>query len=284
MSWQAEKLGHEASEANGQPYYPIYLFSPFKLLTVIIGCAVSFIWVIFPSPITAKSRVPKLTGQGLFNLGRLYSAMHATIELWITSHQNPSAPGTTRSVAYPQEELRAIVADLYKKQVKSLEALKMHSHFASYEPPVGGKFPARIYDGMIAATQQSLSIVALMAHIGRTISSESSRRSASTSDTGPAESTNEWVSNLAAAALSSTDFQSHTTTALLCHLGSSMMNGQPLPPFLTVSEPFPLAKQLQRLNFELLHIRNAKYPAFVAFIALEVLRTTFSNELKLLLE
>ncbi|MBE3047906.1 hypothetical protein IMZ48_36425 [Candidatus Bathyarchaeota archaeon] len=244
---------------------------------------VSFFWVIFPSPITAKSRVPKLTGQGLFNLGRIYSAMHATIELWITSHQNPPTPGAANPVTYPQEELRAIVADLYKNQVKSLEALKMHNHFATYEPPVGGKFPARIYDGMIAATQQSLSIVALMAHIGRTMSSESSRQGASDS-TGPAESTDEWVSNLAAAALRSTDFQSHTTTALLCHLGASLMNGQPLPPFLTVAEPFPLAKQLQRLNFELLHIRNARYPAFVAFIALEVLRTTFNNELKLLLE
>lgn len=276
-------MGHRVSESNGQPYYPLYIFAPVKLLTVVIGVVVSFFWVVFPSPITAKSRVPKLTGQGLFNLGRLYSAMHATIELWITSHQNPPAPEAAHTVAYPQEELRAIVADLYKKQLKSLEALKMHSHFATYEPPVGGKFPARIYDSMIAATQQSLSIVALMAHIGRTISSETSRHSASDS-AGHSEGTSEWVSNLAAATLKSTDFQSHTTTALLCHLGASMMNGQPLPPFLTVAEPFPLAKQLQRLNYELLHIKNARYPAFVAFIALEVLRTTLNKELKSLLE
>lgn len=63
-----------------------------------------------------------------------------------------------------------------------------------------------------------------------------------------------------------------------------MMNGQPLPPFFTVTEAFPLAKQLQRLNYELLHIKNARYPAFVAFIALEVLKTTFNKALKLLQE
>lgn len=276
-------MGHEASESNGQPYYPLYLFSPYKLLAVFIGCVVSFIWVMLPSPITAKSKVPKLMGQGFFTLGRLYSAMHATINLWITSHQNP--PGSEASytaVTYPQEELRAIIRDLYKKQVRFLEALKMHSHFATYEPPVGGKFPAQIYGSMIGATQQCLSTVALMAHIGRTISSETSRKSGSDS-IGP-DGTSEWVSNLAAAALKSTDFQSHTTTALLCHLGASMMNGQPLPPFLTVAESFPLAKQLQRLNYELLHIKNARYPAFVAFIALEVLRTTFNKELRSLLE
>ncbi|PKS04890.1 hypothetical protein jhhlp_008254 [Lomentospora prolificans] len=280
----ANKLGREASEANGQPYYPIYLFSPYKFVAVSVGCAVSFIWVVFPYPITAKSRVPKLMGQSLFNLGRIYSAMHTTIELWINSHQSPPG-GTNTAVIFPQEELRAISSDLYKKQVMSLEALKMHSHFATYEPPVGGKFPARIYDGMIAATQQSLSIVTLMAHIGRTMSFETSRHSASDS-VGPraTDGTSEWVSNLAAAALESTDFQSHTTTALLCHLGAALMSGQPLPPFLAVSESFPLAKQLQRSNDELLHIKNARYPAFVAFIALEVLRTTFNKELKLLLD
>lgn len=254
-----------------------------KLLTVVIGCAVSFFWVIFPSPITAKSRVPKLMGQGLFNLGRLYSAMHATIEVWMASHQNPPSAGTSSRVAYPQDELRVIANDLYKKQLKSLDALKMHSRFATYEPPIGGKFPTRIYDGMIAATQQSLSIVTLMAHIGRTLSSETSRQSASDA-VGPTEGINEWVSNLAAATLKSTDFQSHATTSLLCHLGASLMNGQPLPPFLTVAESFPLAKQLQRSNYELLHVKNARYPAFVAFIALEVLRTTFNKELRLLLK
>ena len=276
-------MGHEVAAANGQPYYPLYLFSPIKLLTVTIGVAVSFFWVIFPYPITAKSRVPKLTGQGLFNLGRLYSAMHATIELWITSNPSPAATGATQAVAHPQEGLRVIVAGLYKTQLKSLQALKMSSQFATYEPPVGGKFPVRIYDDMIAAIQRSLSIVALMAHIGRTISPKSSRRSASV-PLPPTEGSSEWHSSLAAATLESTDFQSHTTTALLCHLGASLMNGQPLPPFLTVTEPFPLAKQLQRLDYELLHIRNARYPAFVAFIALEVLRTTFNNELKVLLE
>ena len=222
-------------------------------------------------------------GRNLFNLGRLYSVMHTTIELWINSHRTESQDGGSSIAVYPNAELEAIASKLYKKQLLSLDALKMHSHFATYEPPVGGKFPSRIYESMIGATQQSLSIVALMAHMGRTLSAETSRESISDA-VSAVNGTTEWVSNLAAAALQSTDFQSHSTTALLCHLGSAMMNGQPLPPFLTVSEPFPLAKQLQRLNYELLHIKNARYPAFVAFIALEVLRMTFNKELKLLLE
>ncbi|CAI4215630.1 unnamed protein product [Parascedosporium putredinis] len=238
----ADKLGHEASEANGQPYYPLYLFSPYKFFAVAIGCAVSFIWVIFPYPITAKSRPPRR-----------------------------DRGETIRSVVYPQEQLQAISLDLYKKQLRA---------------PAGGKFPIRPYEGMISATQQSLNIITLMAYIGRTMSSETSRSSTSdgTELADPADGTSGWVSNLAAAALESTDFQSHSTTALLCHLGAAMMSSQPLPPFLGVSESFPLAKQLRRLNDELLHIRNARYPAFVAFIALEVLKTTFNKELKILLE
>lgn len=56
---QVRQLGVNLATSNGQPYYPIYLFGPYKLATVAAGCAISFIWVIFPYPITAKSQLRK---------------------------------------------------------------------------------------------------------------------------------------------------------------------------------------------------------------------------------
>ncbi|KAK7424058.1 hypothetical protein QQX98_000668 [Neonectria punicea] len=141
---QVKKLGIEVAESNGQPYYPIYQFGPYKLAAVAVGCAVSFFWTIFPYPITAKSNVPRLAGASLFNLARFYSAMHTTVESWI--HREGGAPERR----HEDTHLRGILRDLYKQELLVLNSLRMHTHFATYEPPIGGKFPVAIYSRLTA--------------------------------------------------------------------------------------------------------------------------------------
>ncbi|PGH20375.1 hypothetical protein AJ80_03643 [Polytolypa hystricis UAMH7299] len=270
---QVYKLGRVTAESHGQPYYPIYLFGPYKLVTVAIGCAISFFWVIFPYPITAKSKVPRLVGQSLFNLARFYAAMHTTVGLWI-NRQHCSQAG----VAHPHSQLVATLTELYKEELFLLNSVRMYSRFSSYEPSVGGKFPNKIYGNMVTSIQRTLNMMSLMAYIGNNMPPPPS------SNENVPNDANDWFSHLSVAALESTDFQSQTTASLLCHLGSAIMNGQPLPPFLSVSEPYPLARQLQRLNIEFLDVKNAQYPAFTAFVSLEVLRTMMNIELETLLE
>lgn len=261
------------AQSNGQPYYPIYIFGPYKLVAVAAGCAISFFWVIFPYPITARSKVPRLAGQNLFNLARIYSAMHATVELWMNiQHRIPS------DLTYQRSQLIATLRKLDKEELLSLDTLRTHSQFARYEPPVGGKFPTQIYGDMISGIQRTSSMMALMAHIG------SNMPSATSGIDNVSEQTDDWMSHLRAAALKSVDFQSHSTTSLLCHFGSAMMNSHPLPPFLSVPESFPLARQLQRLELDLPHNDNTQYPMFMAFISLEILRTMLNFELENLLE
>ncbi|SPO06235.1 uncharacterized protein DNG_08924 [Cephalotrichum gorgonifer] len=271
---QVYKLGREVSESHGQPYYPIYIFGPYKLAAILAGCAVSFFWVIFPYPITAKSTVPRLVGQSLFNLARFYSVMHATAQLWINGQQGAVGEGTSS----PHTHLESVLRGSYKKQAVLLEGIRKHIHFATYEPPFGGKFPTSLYSGMVTSSQQMLNIMSLMAYIALNVPR------ASSDVENPAGETGGWGSQLALAALEETHFQSQSTTSLLCHLGSAMMNRQPLPPFLAVPESFPLARQLLRLNTESLHAKNVQYPAFAAFVSLEVLRTMVNFELKVLLE
>lgn len=45
-----------------------------------------------------------------------------------------------------------------------LNTLSQHSHFSTFEPAVGGKFPKSIYDEIIAEIQRMLTRMALMAH------------------------------------------------------------------------------------------------------------------------
>lgn len=62
------------------------------------------------------------------------------------------------------------------------------------------------------------------------------------------------------------------------------MDAQPLPPYLSTPESFPLARQMFRVAGELLNIRHVEDPAFLAFVSLEVLGSVVSFSLLELLE
>ncbi|KAF9886365.1 hypothetical protein FE257_011510 [Aspergillus nanangensis] len=269
---QVRKLGIETATSNGQPYYPIYLFGPYKLAAVAAGCAISFFWVIFPFPITAKSTLRKTLGRSLFVLAKFYSCMHTTVELWLNGSLGNIQDA--QSASYKLETARHKV---FKEEMMLLNQLRMHSHFTTFEPAIGGKFPKAVYDSIISEVQRMLTSMALMAQTTQnlgalTLDSPSSQ-----------EAENKWVARLAEVALNSADFRSHSTTSLLCHVSASIMNAQPLPPYLSTGDSFPLARQLQRIDGELLNIRHIQDPAFSAFVSLEVLRSVLSFSLKDLL-
>ena len=268
---QVKKLGIETAESNGQPYYPIYIFGPYKLLAVIIGCAVSFFWVLFPAPISAKSKVPKLVGQSLFGLAKIYTTMHTTIAQWIDSQ-----PGTTDSPSPVHTQLIARMSGEYREELHALGLLKTNCHFAMFEPPANGKFPIAVYKQVTSTIHNTLSILVLMAHVG------SKLLLASTAEEALEEKDN-WVLRLRAAASQSVEFQTHSLTSLFCHLSSSMKHQQPLPPFLSVPAPFPLYRELQRLDNNGGTISESQVHIFRAFVSLEVLRTMVHFELDKLL-
>ncbi|PYI11948.1 hypothetical protein BO78DRAFT_331869 [Aspergillus sclerotiicarbonarius CBS 121057] len=263
------KLGVEVATSNGQPYYPIYLFGPYKLAAVAAGCAISFFWVVFPYPITAKSTLRKTVGRGLFVLAKFYSCMHTIIELWLTGELGETED--VRSASYTLERSRHKV---FKEEMLLLNSLRMHSHFSTFEPPIGGKFPKPTYDQIISQIQRMLTSMALMAHTTQNLDALTTS-DASSQDQGENDD-DKWVSRLASIALQSSGFKSHKITSLLCHLSASVLNSQPLPPYLSTGDSFPLARELQRIDEELLSIRHVQDPAFSAFVCLEVLRSVVS--------
>ncbi|RAH69061.1 uncharacterized protein BO66DRAFT_325161 [Aspergillus aculeatinus CBS 121060] len=266
---QVRKLGVEVATSNGQPYYPIYIFGPYKLAAVAAGCAISFFWVIFPYPITAKSTLRKALGRGLFVLAKFYSCMHTTIEVWLNGSLG-SVDDDVRSAAHHLDHTRH---KIFKEEMILLNSLRMHSHFSTFEPPIGGRFPKPTYDRIIGQIQRTLTSMALMAHTTQTLDALSID---SQPGAGSNSEENKWVARLASIALQSAGFRSHQITSLLCHLSASMTNAQPLPPYLATGDSFPLARELQRIDGELLSIRHVEDPAFSAFVCLEVLRSVVS--------
>ena len=275
---QVRQLGIDLATSNGQPYYPIYLFGPYKLATVAAGCAISFFWVIFPYPITAKSQLRRMLGRGLFVLAQFYSCMHTTIELWITGEL-----GNIQDTHSASHRLTSARHKLFREEMMLLNALRMHSNFTTFEPAIGGKFPKPVYDTIISETQRIVTSMALMAHTTQNLNALSPTTTSTNEQNSDNNNNNTWASRLAGIALESKDFRSHNTTSLLCHLSSALTNAQPLPPYLSTGHSFPLARQMQRIDNELLSIRHVEDPTFSAFVTLEVLRSVVSFGLRDLL-
>ncbi|KAL4994034.1 hypothetical protein BDV10DRAFT_12202 [Aspergillus recurvatus] len=268
---QIRKLGIDLGTSNGQPYYPIYLFAPYKLLAVAAGCAISFIWVVLPYPVTSKSTLRKSLGEGLFLLARFYSCMHASIELWMKGELGMGNGPATHS-ATTAHELQKTRQRIFKEGMILLTKLRTLSHFSTFEPRIGGKFPKATYDAIINETQRMFISMALMAQTAQSLQ-HSSLSSALEDANRRDKDMDKWSSRLATIALQSADFKSHATTSLLCHLGSAVLNAQPLPPYLSTGLSFQLARSVRQTDKDLMSIRHIRDPAFSAFASLEVLRS-----------
>jgi hypothetical protein len=137
---QERKIGLVIATANGQPYYHIYLLAPYRLVTVVAGMAVCFIWTYFPYPITTHSTLRKDLGATLYLIANFYSAVHSTIDMRL--HMGvKDRPGDKSSPFYPVEKARR---KLFQKCLIMLNSLRDQSNFAKFDPNFGGPFPKEV--------------------------------------------------------------------------------------------------------------------------------------------
>ncbi|WEW58194.1 hypothetical protein PRK78_003662 [Emydomyces testavorans] len=285
---QVRKLGDAVSASSGLRVFPIYLFGPYRLVAVIAGCAISFIWVMFPSPTTAGSQVRKTLGRGLLVLANFYNCMHTSIEVWINQEQ-----GDLNDPQSPARLLEKARNKLFAEEMALLAQIRSHIEFTRYEPPIGGRFPKETYDNISSEIQTILTSMALMAHSTRNLERmaaenfqsrrfvSSDRRWSTNSWNGNTASEERWIQHLARAA-SAPDFHAHIITSALYHLSAAVSNGQSLPPYLAPPHAFPLARKLRAMDENLLDIRNVEDPSFSAFVAVEVLSSMINSNLKTL--
>lgn len=248
----------------------------------------------FPSPTSAGSRVRKTLGRSLFVLANFYSCMHTSIEVWINQEQ-----GDINDSQSPGQLLDRARTKLLAEEMALLKSLTMFSDFTRYEPPIGGRFPKETYDNIISAIQAILTSMDLMALATRNLERMSgyspatgvvddnspgarrrpSRSAASRHQIAEGE---RWIQHLAEAA-NSPEFRSGVITSVLYHLSAAVTNCLCLPPYLAPPHPFPLARRLRHINEDLLKFKNVENPSFAAIIAIEVLSSMVSSNLKTLM-
>jgi hypothetical protein len=207
--------------------------------------------------------------------------MHTSIQVWMTGEY-----GDIQDPNSPAHILGAVRHRLFKEEMGLLNSLHMHARFTRYEPPIGGRFPKEIYDQIISEVQTILTSMSLMAHATESVDDllpekalSSATSSVSSSSDLPAVDRPSWIRNLAHLAKSA-DFNSHKVTSVLCNLSAAVSSSQPLPPYLSLPQQFPLARKLRETNETVMHIQNVQDPVFPAFVSLEVLSSMVSLSLR----
>lgn len=257
---QDKKIGTKLLTSNGQKFYHIYLLAPYRLVSVIAGLTVAFIWTYFPFPITTHATLRKDLGNTLYLLANYYSCTHSTVEARLrnSSHLHLEKKHD------PLRQLDKARHRVFEKLLVMLNRLREQSTFTKYEPTFGGKFPKKTYDELIVHIQSLFNYMALTAYSSLTFSSEGEE--------------SEWLSDFRRVTAQSR-LTSHELTSTLCLVAASITNSQPLPPYISVPRPIDIADQLAAIDPGILSIKHIHEPCYAAFAVLEIASILIMQEM-----
>ncbi|KAI0481351.1 hypothetical protein GGR56DRAFT_315860 [Xylariaceae sp. FL0804] len=272
---QARRLGVAAAEANGQPYYPIYLLAPYRLAIVSGGCLVAFIWTVFPSPLTTeRTQLRRDLAATLYLLAQYFSVVNESLRAQLAAGGGDGDGGKNDHDHYfygdplvkntPAHRLAKHRRRLFGKLMLLLPALQQHADFQRWEPTVGGRFPRDLYQDIIRRAVRLNSYLTLLAHTiggaglpslrlagggggGGGISSSSSSSSSRDGGTSGVIPDRAWLDALGVLLADI----SPTQNGIICTLtllSNSLQSGHSLPPHLAVPRPYELARQMELLS------------------------------------
>lgn len=201
--------------------------------------------------------------------------MHSSVKIWINEQQ-----GDMNDRRSPGRRLQASCHSLTSKQMELLVHTQSLIHWTAYESPIGSKFPQKVYQSAVSNIQMLATCMALISH---TTDVDLSIANSDPGDSDPSVLEEKWIHQLARAT-SSSEFDSHMTTSLLCHLAGAISNSSELPPYLAPPEQFPLARKLREINAHAMNIDNIQDPDFSAFACMEVATSLIRSRLKYLVE
>lgn len=249
---QERKIGLAAATSNDQPFYSIYILGPYRLAAVCTGLAVAFIWTYFPYPITTHRTLRSDLGATLYLLANFYSCVQTTVELRL--HQGTSAdPNNTKVIGARLDKARH---KLFDKCITMLSRLREHSRFIKFEPTFGGRFPKEEYDELINSAQRIFNYISITLYSSGAFASQ------------PGDEENSWLKEFRSF-VSELNLTPHSLTSTLYLVSASMVNAQPLPPYLNVLSPNALTQKMERVEPELLNVRHVGEPCYAAFAVLE---------------
>ncbi|KAK5738191.1 hypothetical protein LTR17_006221 [Elasticomyces elasticus] len=267
---QVRKVGVQVAVSNGQAYFPIYELAPIRLATVCGGLFLAWIWTIFPYPITEHSQLRQNLGRTLYLLANYYSIMHETVRARLRG-----SDGSWTTKGSPTYELDKSRHKIFLKCSSILTGLRAQSGFVKFDIPIGGPFPRRQYQEIIALMQSTLNYMALVS-LASTTFTELQEKEAKN------EHNSEWLRNFRKL-VSQANVTSEAVTTLLSLLSASVSSGSPLPPYLRVPEPYQLSQRLDEMDKDILSVRHIAEPGYSSFAVIQIGTRCVIDDLRKLL-
>ncbi|KAB8200021.1 hypothetical protein BDV34DRAFT_217538 [Aspergillus parasiticus] len=251
---QVRKVGEQVATSNGQTYYPIYLLAPYRLATVTGGIAVAFFWTFFPYPISEHSVLRQSLGASLYLLANYYSLIHETVSARVRGEAGDMALKTSAG-----RRLLKSRNQVFSKQMLMLNNLRTYSEFLKWEVPIGGRFPKKQYDSIIACIENIVSYLSLLGYASDTLLQIGDDE----------ESNSAWLHDFKRL-VASAGVTTHEITSVLCLLSASITDRRPLPPYLKTPRPYSFTKRLEAMDKDILSLKHIAEPGFATFAVLQI--------------
>ncbi|KAL8728704.1 MAG: hypothetical protein Q9181_005250 [Wetmoreana brouardii] len=264
---QVQKVGPQAAETNGQPFYPLYELAPYRLACVTGGILVAFIWTFFPYPLTARSQLRRDLGTSLYLLANYNSCVHTTVNMRLSGSE-----GDINDKKSPGRRLDKARVKVFTKELALLAGLRQHSTFTAWEPTFGGKFPRKQYNTIIQEAQNILNYMALIVYASDILHNK---------DEGDGKQTS-WLKDFDHL-MRSVNVTSHELTSTLSLLSASVINGNSLPPYLKAPEPYGLSAKLEAIDADILNISHVTEPGYAAFAVMQIACRLISDDIEKLI-
>ncbi|GIJ92392.1 hypothetical protein Asppvi_011374 [Aspergillus pseudoviridinutans] len=263
---QVKKVGIAVSETNGQQYHALYVLSPYRLATVVVGVGVAFFFTNFPRVVSVRTCLRKDLSSFLYLL-----AYYSTSTYKTASSRFKKLAGDRRGKESLERALEKARVGVLAKDIILLQGMKLHTVFAAWEPRFGGKFPQGTYNKLVEHAQNILYCSALM------VSITNSFQDLITSVAANPGYSELWSGNFEQL-VTALDSSSHDISSLLIALSSAIRSKRPLPFCVKAPKIRLLTEIIADLEGRLLSTQHVCEPPYSAFAALEVTMALITDD------
>ncbi|KAK3313703.1 hypothetical protein B0H66DRAFT_358322 [Apodospora peruviana] len=305
---QAVKIGKEATERSGQPFYPTYTLAPYRLACVAGGSLVAFIWTIFPSPLTDGTWLRRDLSATLYLIANYFSVVNSTLQSKLDDTEGDISDRNS-----PAYQLLKARYKIHGKLMMIIPSMAEHAEWQKWEPTIGGKFPREAYEELILRSTRIMSYLTLMAYTlthsvslrpeswendGARTSDDRNNNTTGSSAASVSSNNRAWL-NAVAEVFASLSPTHHNVLSTLTLLSNSLLSGQSLPPFLPLPRPYELTRRLMNISHNvtgscdqdredepllsgdkgILDPRHMEQPGYAEFAALQVCTALMCDDL-----
>lgn len=205
-------------------------------------------------------------------LANFYAVMNETVRLRLL--EADSYESTASSSA--RRQLEKARNKLFVKCQSLISTLRMQSSFEKWDINLGGQFPRQTFANIIDHLQSMLNHTALVSLASLSIAEIRETH-------GPGRQKElDWLGSLRRLSKEA-NLTTQQITTLLSVLSSSISNEQPLPPHLTIPEPWLLSERLDKIDKDLLSLRHIAEPGYASFAVIQIGTRCLSDDLRMLM-